>query len=408
MDPRISKYADLIVKYGVNLQKGQTLLLSSTVESAPFARECVRAAYEAGCREVEMRWLDDFCARERYLHAESGVFDIVRSWKADQLNTLAIEDAAFLFIDSSDPEAMSGVDPDRILRASRASGEALKPFRERETSDVIQWCIAAYPGAAWAKKVFPDISEADAIGRLLDAILATARVTRGNDPLSAWSVHNSALHSRVTKLNAYNFKYLRYKNSLGTDLTVELPEGHYWDGGRSRSAKSIEFNANMPTEEVFTAPKKDGVNGIVYAAKPLVINGDIAEGFSFTFENGKIVKIEAERGKALLETSIATDEGASYLGEVALVPYDSPISRSGILFYNTLFDENAACHLAFGDSYPCIKGGSDMSKEDRAAHGLNESIVHVDFMIGTPDLCITGVTHDNKEIPVFIDGNFAF
>lgn len=407
MDPRISKYADLIVKYGVNLQKGQTLLLTASVEASDFAHECVRAAYEAGCREVEMRWTDDFSARQRFLYADNDIFDSIRSWKADQMNTHAIEDSAFLFIDSDDPEALSGVDPDRILRSSRISGEALKPFRERETSDVIQWCIAAYPGKAWAKKVFPELNDDDAVSRLLDAILATMRVTRGNDPITAWKAHNDALKSRVTKLNSQNFKYLKYKNSLGTDLTVELPEGHYWDGGRSHSAKNVEFNANMPTEEVFTVPKKDGVNGVAFAAKPLSINGDIAENFSFTFENGKIVKIDAEKGKELLENAVNTDEGSSYLGEVALVPYDSPISQSGILFYNTLFDENASCHLAFGDSYPLIEGGAQMSKEERAERGLNESVMHVDFMIGTPDLSITGVTHDGKEVPVFENGNFA-
>ena len=408
MDARISKYADLVVKYGVNVQKGQVLLLSSPVEAADFARECVRAAFEAGCRDVEMRWTDDFCARERYLHAESDVFDTVRPWKADQMNTLSVEDAAFLFIDCDDPEALSGVEPDRILRASRASGAALKVFREYETSDKIQWCIAAFPGKAWAKKVFPGIPEAEAESRLLDAILSTVRVSADNNPIEAWRAHNAALTRRVRILNEYNFKHLRYRNSLGTDLTIELPEGHFWDGGRSHSAKDVEFNANMPTEEVFTAPKYTGVNGIVYAAKPLVINGDIADGFAFTFKDGKIVDITAKQGLELLKNAVATDEGSAYLGEVALVPCDSPISNSGVLFYNTLFDENASCHLAFGDSYPCIAGGAEMSVEERKKHGLNDSIMHEDFMVGTPDLSITGVTHDGREIPVFVNGNFAF
>ena len=408
MDKRAEKYAELIIRCSMGLQPGQTLVLTSPVDAAPFARLCARKAYEAGCREVIMRWTDDAISKETYLHAADDVFDTVRPWKSDMMNTLAREDAAFLTIYSEDPEALSGVDPDRIRRSSLASGKALEEYRELQMTDSVQWCLFSIPNIPWARKVFPGVSDDEAVNKLWDAIYDTVYVTEDNDPVAVWRQHNEALKRRKEKLTAYNFKYLHYVNSLGTDLTVELPENHYWDGGVSHSAKGVSFNANVPTEEIFTAPRREGTNGIVYAAKPLVINGDIAENFSFVFKDGKIVEIHAQRGQELLESAVATDEGAAYLGEVALVPYDSPISKSGILFYNTLFDENASCHLAFGDSYPCVQGGAQMTKEQRKAIGLNSSIMHEDFMIGTPDLSINGITHEGKEIPVFIDGNFAF
>jgi aminopeptidase len=408
MDKRAEKYAKLVINTGINIQKGQTLLITAPVDAAEFARLCVKEAYKAGCKNVELRWKDDAISKETYLHADDSVFDEFPSWKADMLNSLSADGAAFLSIYSEDPEALSGVDADRIRRSSVASGKALAEFRQRQMTDEVQWCLFSVPNPAWAKKVFPELSEDEAVSKLWDAIYDTVRISEDNDPVDEWAKHERALCERKKKLTEYNFKYLKYKNSLGTDLTIELPEGHFWEGGCSTSGKGVKFTANMPTEEIFTAPKLDGVNGIVYASKPLVINGDIADKFSFTFENGKIVKVSAEKGQELLETAISTDEGAAYLGEVALVPYDSPISSSGILFYNTLFDENASCHLAFGASYPCINGGSEMSADERKAHGLNDSIMHEDFMVGTRDLSIIGVTHDGAEIPVFVDGNFAF
>lgn len=323
-------------------------------------------------------------------------------------NSLSEQKAAWLHIDAEDPEALSGVDPDKIRRFSVASGNALKDYRDRQMNNFFPWCIGAIPSPAWAKKVFPELSESDAINALWEQIFASVRVYKDSDPVQEWEKHTAALATRMNILNSYNFKYLKYKNSLGTDLTIELPENHIWLGGAEKCVAGYDFNANMPTEEVFTAPKRDGVNGIVYASKPLVVNGDIADNFSFTFKNGKIVKIQAEKGQELLETAISVDEGSCYLGEVALVPYDSPISNSGILFYNTLFDENASCHLAFGDSYPCVIGGSEMSRDELKEIGLNASIMHEDFMVGTEDLSIIGITHDNKEIPVFSNGNFAF
>lgn len=408
MNSRIDTYADLLVRTGLNLRSGMNLVISCPVECAPFARICAEKAYAAGCREVIMNWSDDALSRLKYLHADDSVFDSVHPWTADFYNKVTEKDCAWLAIHASDPEALSGVPTDRIRRASIASGEALKPFRDRQMMNWYPWCVASIPTVKWAKKVFPNLSDDDAVLKLWELILDCTRVYENGDAKAEWDAHIAKLKARVKTLNDYNFKSLHYKNSLGTDLTIDLPEHHFWEGGGEKTSVGHDFCANMPTEEVFTAPHRDSANGIVYASKPLVVNGDVADGFSFTFENGKIVKVEAERGKELLEAAISVDEGAAYLGEIALVPYDSPISRSGVLFYNTLFDENASCHLAFGEAYPCIRGGAQMTREQQKEAGLNYSIAHDDFMIGTPDLSITGTTHDGREIPVFVNGNFAF
>lgn len=408
MTERIKAYARLLIEVGLNIQKGQPLVISSPVDCAPFARLCASAAYKAGCKEVFMNWTDDYMTREKYLHGDDSIFDMFPSWTAEFYNTVSAMGAGWLGISASDPEALSGVDPDRIRRASIASGNAIKPFRKRQMTNFFPWCVASVPTAAWAKKVYPNLEEKDAVTKLWLAILDAVRVYENDDPVKQWHTHTANLQKRVDMLNHYNFKYLKYKNSLGTDLTVELPENHIWEGGSEQTESGIDFCANMPTEEVFTAPKRDGVNGIVYASKPLVVNGNIAEGFSFQLKDGKITEITAKKGKELLEKAIAVDEGSAYLGEVALVPYDSPISNSNTLFYNTLFDENASCHLAFGEAYPCIKDGAKMTPEELKKAGLNTSFSHEDFMVGTSDLEITGVTHDGKEIPVFQNGNFAF
>ncbi len=410
MDPRLDKYAKLLIAVGINVQPGQTLVINCPVEKAEFARLLVRNAYAAGAREVVMRWNDQAVSRETYLHAADEIFDTYRPWQADMLNTLAREGAAFLSIDSSDPDGMNGIDHARMVRQSRAFGPAIREYREKQMSDKVQWCIAALPEENWAKKMYPGVPAAQAVAKLMDAICATMRITEDNDPAQCWREHNARLNDRKRRLTELNFKSLHYTNSLGTDLTVELPEGHYWDGGSSTSAAGVRFNANMPTEEIFTAPKRDGVNGRAVSTKPFDVGGVLIPRFAFTFEKGRIVGVEAEdpRHRELLEAEIALDEGASYLGEVALVPYDSPISRMDTLFFNTLFDENASCHLAFGASYPNIEGGADMTEEERLSRGLNQSITHEDFMVGSPDLSIVGATHDGREIPVFVNGNFAF
>lgn len=408
MENKLKEYAKLLIEVGLSLQKGQTLIIQSPVECAPFVRLCASAAYDAGCREVVLSWSDDFLARERYLRADEAVFDEVAEWRKRFYNDYAAMGTPRLVIDATDPETLRGVDSARLVRAQRAAGEALEPFYHVYTNNDAPWCIAAVPIPSWAKKVFPDADENEAMEKLWNAILETVRVTGDGKSVERWHAHLDTLAARREKLNALRFKSLHYTNRLGTDLTVELPEGHLWAAGSGATPKGQAFVANMPTEELFTAPHRLGVNGVVYAALPLVDNGNIIDGFHFVVRDGQITEAHAETGEEFLKAAYTVDEGASYFGEVALVPYDSPISNQEILYYNTLFDENARCHIAFGEAYPeCLEGGNHMSREELKEHGLNWSINHVDFMVGTDDLSIVGTTHDGREIPVFVNGNFA-
>lgn len=407
MEEKLQEYARLLVRVGLNVQRGQTLVISSPVECAYFARLCAAEAYAAGCKEVVMNWHDDALGRMKYLYADDAVFDDVPLWRRHFFNDYAQEGAAYLAISASDPENLKGVDGSRIIRAQQASGKALKEFDRLQMCSGFPWCIASIPIPSWAKTVFPDDGEERAMERLWDAIFRAVRISGDGKAVEKWQAHLKTLHARMEKLNALKFKTLHYTNALGTDLTVELPEGHIWEAGNDVTLSGQEYIANIPTEELFTSPLKTGVNGVVYASLPLVHDGNIIDGFHFVVKDGKIVEARARQGEETLQAAIAVDEGASYFGEVALVPYDSPISNQKILFYNTLFDENAACHIAFGEAYPCLEGGQKMSKEELKARGLNDSITHVDFMVGTPDLRIVGTTHDGREIPVFENGNFA-
>ena len=401
-------YARLLIREGLNIQPGQRLAIKCPVDCAAFGRLCAEAAYDAGCSEVLFRWGDDALARMKYLRASDEVFDRVDPWDVLMSDTLTAEGAGALSISASDPEMLKGVDGDRIRRYQIAAGKAMEKIQERGMRNEYPWCVCSIPTPVWAKKVFPDLPEDEAVMRLWEEILKACRVD-GVDAVAAWQKHNAELQKHVEFMNRHNFKSLHYTNSLGTDLTLELPEGHFWAGGAEKCVTSgIMFSANIPTEEVFTLPKRDSVNGVVYASKPLVLHGNVIEGIRFTFKDGKIVDAYADTGEDILRDAIAVDEGASYLGEVALVPYDSPINASGVLFFNTLFDENASCHLAFGDSYPCIHGSESMTGEQLAALGANKSMMHEDFMVGTADLSIVGTTHDGEKIPVFVNGNFAF
>lgn len=405
----LREYARLAVRTGVNLQKGQKLVIRAGVDSAAFVRLLTEEAYAVGARDVIVHWSDEKIARERYLHADNDLFDLAYPWQVMMFDQLSAEGAAFLSVSSSDPAALAGVDPDRIRRFSVAYGQANEKFYARMMASRIPWSIVAIPCEAWAEKVFPGKTGDEATELLWDAIFRAVRIREGGDAVAAWAAHCDRLTGQARKLNDYAFAALRYENSLGTRLTVELPEGHLWAGGSEKDERGTTFIANMPTEEIFTAPKRDGVRGVVYSSKPLVLNGNLVEGICLTLENGRIVDAKAEVGEEYLRAEINVDEGAHYLGEVALVPYHSPISESGILFYDTLFDENASCHFAFGEAYPtCIEDGADLSKEELLARGINaESNTHVDFMVGTADLSITGVTRDGREIPVFINGDFA-
>ena len=407
MEEKLREYARLLVQVGLNPYPGQRMVISSPVECAHFARLCAQEAYNAGCKEVVMNWTDDAMTRMKYLQAAGEVFDAVPLWRRHFFNDHAREGAAYLAISATDPENLKGVDTQRIVRAQQASGKALKEFDRLQMCGGFPWCIASIPIPSWAARVFPDKGEAEAVSALWDAIFRAVRVTGDGRAVERWQEHLETLERRLEKLNALGLKSLHYTNSLGTDLTVELPEGHIWESGGDRTLAGRPYIANIPTEEIFTSPLKTGVNGVVYASLPLAHDGCVIEGFHFVVKEGKIVEAHARKGEEALRAAISVDEGAGYFGEVALVPYDSPISNQKILFYNTLFDENAACHIAFGEAYPCLKGCQQMSKEELKERGLNDSITHVDFMIGTKDLSIVGTTHDGREIPVFVDGNFA-
>ncbi|NLW89034.1 MAG: aminopeptidase [Clostridiaceae bacterium] len=418
----LREYARLIIHIGVNLQKEQKLVIASPVECAFFARLLVSEAYEAGAGDVILNWRDDHCAREHWLHAEDSLFDNVYPWDALQKNTLAREGAAYIGISATDPENLRGVDPGRLRRWEVATGRDLKEFNRLQMNNGFPWCVVSIPIASWAGKVFPDRTDDEAMEMLWAEIFKAVRITndgcaindggaiKDGDAVREWRDHCDRLKSRAKKLNDCNFKTLHYTNALGTDLTIEMPADHVWLAAEESAASGVPFIANMPTEEIFSAPRRDSANGVLVASKPLVRSGNIIDGIRLVFEQGRIIEAHAQVGEETLLAAINVDEGSHFLGEIALVPYDSPISRSGILFYNTLFDENASCHFAFGEAYPgCIRGGDKMSTEELIARGINaESSTHVDFMIGTKDLSIVGTTQDGRKVAIFENGNFAF
>lgn len=403
----LKKYADLAVHTGVNIQKNQTLVLNSPIECAEFARLISESAYKAGAKNVHIEWRDEESALIKYLYAPEEVFDEFPQWKVDAFEGFAKEGAAFLSISASNPELLKNVDPKRISAANKSSSIALKNYREYIINSKVSWSIVSVPTKAWAQKVFPNITEEEAIEKLWDSIFKIVRVDN-NDPIAAWNKHLNTLAEKVDYLNKNKLKKLHF-TSKETDLTIELSHNHLWAGGGEYTPNGIYFVANMPTEEVFTLPLKTGVNGKVKSTKPLNYSGNLINNFTLTFKDGKVIDFTAEQGYETLKKLIETDEGSHYLGEVALVPNDSPISNSNIIFYNTLFDENASCHLALGSAYPsCIEGGVDMSEEELEKAGANTSLNHVDFMIGSPDLDIIGETFDGKEIQIFKQGNWAF
>jgi aminopeptidase len=403
----MDKYAELLIRTGVNIQQGQTLVLSCPIECPDFAHLLQRQAYQAGAREVVMRWVDDISARITYDLAPTELFDEFPAWTKTFYDDYAARKAAFLTILATDPDIMKGVDPSRISRQAKARGTALEAYRSAQMSNKHTWCVASVPTSAWARKVFPGMTEPQAIEALWQAIFTSVRVDQA-DPVVAWRRHQEALDVRLKLLNDAQFAALRYRNAIGTDLTVKLPENHIWFGGGDECAQGYVFMANLPTEEVFTMPHRHGANGRIVSSMPLNHNGNLIEDFWFSFKDGVVVDYGARQGLAILKELMETDEGARMLGEVALVPHDSPISNQKILFYNTLFDENASCHFALGKAYPtCIQGGTDMDRKQLAAAGANDSLIHVDFMVGSADLCITGIRKDGSEQAVFTNGNFA-
>ncbi|MBM4764449.1 aminopeptidase [Bacillus sp. B15-48] len=403
----LEKYADLAVKVGVNIQKGQTLVVNATLDSAVLVRLIAKKAYETGAKNVIVNWQDDVINRTKYELAPDEVFLEYPEWRAKELTELADQGAAFMAVVSSSPNLLKGINPERIANSQKASGKALSTYRQYIMSDKVSWTVISAPSEGWAKMVFPNETTETAVQKLWAAIFTATRVDTAN-PIEAWKQHNENLHEKVDYLNEKRYKKLHYK-APGTDLTIELPEKHLWVGAGSVNVEGHDFMANMPTEEVFTVPLKTGVNGYVSSTKPLSYGGNIIDRFKITFENGRITDVQAEEGEEILKQLVATDEGSHYLGEVALVPFNSPISQSNILFFNTLFDENASNHLAIGSAYAfCLEGGKNMSKEEQAKHGLNDSITHVDFMIGSAEMDIDGVKGDGKTEPVFRNGDWAF
>lgn len=402
----VDRYADLAVKVGINVQPMQTLVVTAPLSTAPFVRKVARKAYEAGAKHVHIEWTDDELTRMKYDLAPDEAFSEYPQWKAKGLEELAENGAAFLHISAANPDLLKGVSLERISMNNKSAGQALNTFRSYTMSDKVSWCVLAVPSPAWAAMVFPQLPQEEQEPALWDAIF---RATRADleDPVQAWHDHHATLNSKVDHLNAKQYRSLHYQ-APGTDLTIELPANHIWIGGGSLNKDGVSFMANMPTEEVFTAPLKEGVNGTVRSTKPLSYHGNLIENFTLTFEKGRIVSATAEKGEESLRKLIETDEGSHYLGEVALVPHQSPISQSNIIFYNTLFDENASNHLAIGNAY-CVNipGGAEMTNEELANHGLNISLTHVDFMIGSAEMNIDGETADGKREPIFRNGNWA-
>ncbi|QBP40350.1 aminopeptidase [Paenisporosarcina antarctica] len=404
---KLTKYAELAVKVGVNIQKGQILYITASIDNPKFVRLLTKMAYEVGAKQVYVDWTDDVITRTRFELAPSESFEEYPAWKVQEREQLADQGAAFMSVVSSSPDLLKGIDSSRISAFQKAAGTALTKYRQYIQSDKISWTVIAAPSKSWAAKAFPDVAEDEQVSALWDAIFKAVRADV-DSPIEAWAKHDDTLHEKVDYLNDKNYKKLHY-TAPGTDLTIELPKGHLWCGAGSVNEKGTSFMANMPTEEVFTVPLKTGVNGVVSSSKPLSYGGNIIDDFKITFEKGRIVKVEATEGQEVLQRLVDTDEGAKYLGEVALVPHHSPISESGLLFYNTLFDENASNHLAIGSAYAfCLEGGKKMSSEELQEHGLNQSITHVDFMIGSEQMDIDGILEDGSKEAVFRDGNWAF
>jgi len=406
-EEKLEQYAELAVKVGVNIQKGQYLLINTTIDTLDFTRLVVKKAYEAGAGRVHVNFTDEEITRAFYEHGAEEEFSKFPKWIVAQRDECIERKGALLWIDSEDPDLLSGIPVSRISAQQKASGEALVNYRKAIMNDEIAWSIIAVPSKKWAKKVFPDLPEEKQVPALWEVIFKAVRIGEG-DAVENWRKHLENLETRAKKLNSKKYAKLHYK-APGTDLTIELPDKHIWCTGSSKTPEGVTFIANMPTEEVYTLPSKFGVNGYVSNTKPLVYQGNIIDEFTLTFEKGKIVEAHAKVGNELLQELIKTDQGSAYLGEVALVPHESPISLSNILYYNTLFDENASNHLAIGEAYPtCFEGGRDLEEGQLESLGINVSITHEDFMIGSSEMDIDGILPDGTREPIFRNGNWAF
>ncbi len=403
----IRKYAKLMVKVGACVRKDDEVLIISSLEGAPLAQAMTEYCYKAKAKRVTVSYVDDKATRLHYLYQDKETLSEIPSWEADMKNSCRGKHAVTIRILSEDPHLFDGIDPDKIAARSRATHKAVKEYYDNAMANKIRWTLCAVPSEEWAKTVFPDLSPSKAVAALWNLIIKAMRLDC-KDSVKAWQDFQNRSLVRIEKLNSLRLKELRYKNSLGTDFTVGLPEGAYFSGAKENTTYGAPFCANMPTEEIFTLPDRNSGNGRIVASMPLVHNGTVIEDFYLVIKDGKIVDFNAKKGYETLKNVIETDEGSRYLGEVALVQYDSPIQNLKTLFYNTLFDENASCHFAIGKAYPLINGAEKMSDEELATLGVNFSDEHVDFMVGTSDLSITGISSDGTETPIFRDGNFCF
>ena len=403
----LRKYARLAVRTGVNLKKGQGCAIYAQVEQHEFAELVAEEAYRAGAKWVQVFWQDQAVRKLDLRHQTVTQLSKVEEWEKVQQQMFVDQLPARIHIESADPDGLKGVSVPKMQKAQAARSTVLRPYR-KAIDNKHQWTIIAVPSKKWAKKVFPGERASAAVEKLWQAILNAVRVTEDNDPEAAWAQHNATLQEKSQKLNDLQLDYLHYQAPNGTDFKCWLIPGAKWGGGGASILDGTFHNPNMPTEEVFTSPMRGRCEGTLVSTMPLSYQGNLIRNFSVTFENGRAVSCLAEQGQDLLEKMIHMDEGAAMLGELALVPYDSPISQSGILYYNTLFDENAACHVALGFGFPeCVEGFDQMSEEELKEKGINDSIIHVDFMIGCKDLSITGYTREGKAVQIFKNGNWA-
>lgn len=404
----LRKYAELIVRTGVNVQKGQVVNLTVSVEQHEFAAIVIEECYKAGAKKVNVDWTCDAQSRLNCLHADLETLTTVLPWEEAKMKQMVEDLPCRIFIVSEDPDAMNGVDPQKLSAVAQSRSRVMKPYRNA-IDGRHQWVIAAYPSLKWAKKCFPEASDEEALEKLWDAILKTVRVSEDNDPVAAWKAHTDFIEQKAAWLNQQGFTSLRYRSANGTDFTVDLIPDAKWEGaGAVNTVNGAFYIPNMPTEEIFTSPMAGKCEGTLVAVKPLSWNSQLIEDFSITFENGRAVSCRAAKGQELLERMIRMDEGSAMLGEVALVPKESPVNRCGFLFYETLFDENACCHCALGMGFKeVLPDGDSLTVAEAQLRGINDSIIHVDFMIGADDLAIDGVRPDGSTAPIFRNGTWA-
>ena len=404
---RLRKYANLIARCGVNIQKGQEVIINAELDQPEFVKMLVDECYKAGASKVSVDWSYQPLTKLNVRHCSAKVLGNLEKWQLEKWEHQADVLPCKIFLMSEDPDGLAGVNQKKYAAAMASRSKLIKPIRNR-MENKYQWCIAAVPGKGWAKKVFPGERTSVALEKLWEAILSTSRVD--DDPIAAWNKHNADLKARCDYLNSLGIKELKYKAGNGTDFRVGLlPDAIFMAGGEETLGRGVYYNPNIPTEEVFTSPRKGDADGVVYSSKPLSYGGQLIDNFMFRFEKGKITEVKAEQNEELLRELLNMDEGASFLGEVALVPYSSPIRKSGLLFYNTLFDENAACHLAIGRGFTNVIVDYDkFSEAELHEKGINDSIIHEDFMIGTSDMSITAICNDGCEVPIFRNGEWAF